>query len=131
MSHYPLPGPMRKIIRAITHKLEAEHNFDPFMGRKLYAYLYDQRYRDIRVNLMPHSLIYGNLQPSDLYNWTIKMKTASQKTNDLFLGYPGGKQGFFDDFIAFFKDPRRFSYNPLIIVKGLKPASTDDATKRS
>jgi ubiquinone/menaquinone biosynthesis C-methylase UbiE len=121
MTHYPMTEPMQAVIRNIAHKLEVENNFDPYVGRKLYAYLYDGHYRDIQSQVMPHGLVYGDLHAKDHFNWSVKMKIASQKAGHLFKGYPGGEKAFFDDFFAFFEDPRRFSYSPLIVARGKRP----------
>jgi ubiquinone/menaquinone biosynthesis C-methylase UbiE len=123
MTHYELTGGMQSVIESIVKKLEVDYNFDPFVGRKLYTYLYDNRYTDIEVTVMPHGLIFGNLKSNDQFNWTVKLKVASEKANGTFSEYPGGKDAFFDDFVKFLKDPRRFSYNPLIIAKGRYPGS--------
>jgi len=126
MNHYPMQDSMQILIQNIAKKLETNYNFDPYVGRKLYTYLYDHHYRDLQVNIMPHGLLYGDLKPKDRYNWTIKLKMAAQKTNGLFSEYPGGKDTFFSDLLKVIKNPRRFSYNPLIIAKGKKPVTAED-----
>ncbi len=35
--------------------------------------------------------------------------------------YPGGYEGFFRDSHTFFHNPRRFTYTPLIMCKGMRP----------
>ncbi len=42
--------------------------------------------------------------------------------------YPGGYRGFFSDFDAFFNDPRRFTYTPMILCKGRKPSAGSGST---
>ena len=108
--------------------LQYKYNFDPYAGRKLYAYLYDLGYRDIQLNLLAHHLIYGKIRDEDLFNWIKKVEIASLKTKDLqtkelFKNYPGGHDAFFEDFTKFFLSPRRFTYTPLILCKGKKPLS--------
>lgn len=123
LNHYELPAKMQNILFKLMGMLEREYNFDPYSGRKLYAYLYDLGYQDIRLDLRAHHLIYGNLRDEDLFNWIKKVKVGSMKAKELFEDYPGGHNAFFADFTKFFLDPRRFTYTPLILCKGMKPPS--------
>jgi SAM-dependent methyltransferase len=121
LSHYPMPGQMEATLHKLVQRMTGAYNFDVFVGRKLYTYLYDLGFSDIRVDVIPHHLIYGDLKQSDDFNWIKKVQMASAKAGDLFVDYPGGYDGFFRDFIAFFRDPRRFTYTPLILCTGGKP----------
>ena len=122
LSHYPLPAPMEKILFDLMALLETRFNFDAYAGRKLYSYLYDLSYRNIAVHLLPHHLFYGPVKTEDLFNWIKKVEVVSLKAKGLFEDYPGGRSGFFEDFKTFFLDPRRFTYTPLILCKGMKPS---------
>ena len=124
LSHYQLPKKMEKLLFDLMKRLEQEHNIDPYSGRKLYAYLYDLGYRNIQMDVTSHNLIYGNINKSDLFNWTKKAEVASIKIKKLFENYPGGREVFLADFVRFFSDSRRFTYTPLILCKGTKPIST-------
>ena len=121
LSHYELPQKMEKILLQAMSMAELANNFDPYVGRKLYSYLYDLGYENIRMDMKAHHLIYGKAKEPDLFNWTKKMEIASRRASDIFEGYPGGQKKFFADFIEFFNDTRRFTYTPLILCKGLKP----------
>ncbi|MBW2610359.1 MAG: methyltransferase domain-containing protein [Deltaproteobacteria bacterium] len=121
LSHYEIPNKMENILFKLMNKLENEYNFDPYSGRKLYSYLYDLGYQDIRLDLMAHHLFYGKVKDTDVYNWIKKMDMASVKAKDVFDDYPGGNAAFFKDFTRFFLDLRRFTYTPLIVCKGSKP----------
>ena len=123
LNHYELPIKIEEILFQAMNMVEQEYNFDPYAGRKLYAYLYDLGYRDIQLNLLAHHLIYGKIRDEDLFNWIKKVEIASMKTKELFKNYPGGHNAFFADFTTFFLDPRRFTYTPLILCKGKKPLS--------
>jgi SAM-dependent methyltransferase len=122
LSHYPMPPRMEEILLGSMDRMQTEFNFDPFAGRKLYSYLYDLGYRDITVDMKPHHLIYGDIRSSDLFNWTKKMEVAASQLKEAFASYPGGYDGYCSDFQAFFKDPRRFTYTPMIRCRGRKPA---------
>jgi hypothetical protein len=50
-----------------------------------------------------------------------KMEIGAEKAPDIFKAYPGGSEQFLTDLKTFFKDPRRFTYTPLILCKGRKP----------
>ena len=121
LNHYELPSNMTRILYRIMEKLEQEFNFDPYVGRKLYAFLYDLGFENIQMDLTAHHLIYGEIKSSDLFNWIKKVEVATEKTLDLFEDYPGNHKAFFKDFEAFFMSPRRFTYTPLIMCKGAKP----------
>ena len=121
LNHYELPPEMESILLQVMGVMQEEYNFDPYIGRKLYSYLYDLGYEDIRMDLRAHHLIYGKTKEPDLFNWTKKLEMASQKASNAFERYPGGHKKFFADFVKFFHDPRRFTYTPLILCKGMKP----------
>jgi SAM-dependent methyltransferase len=121
LSHYPMKPEMESVLMKLVQKMISKYNFDPYVGRKLYTYLYDLGFRDIEVRLIPHHLIYGRLNSADNFNWIKKVQMTSHKAKDLYKDYPGGYDAFFDDFNDFFRDPRRFTYTPLMICTGKKP----------
>ncbi len=120
LNHFPLPEKMATVLPDILKLLEKKHNFDPHVGRKLYTLLYDLGYEDIQVEIRAHHLIYGRLMDRDFYNWMKKVEMITRREKELFDGYPAGVKGFFRDFQEFFRDPRRFTYTPLIMCKGTK-----------
>jgi len=120
LSHWEMPHEMEKILLQIVAMVEKAKNFDPYAGRKLYSYLYDLGYENIRMDMKAHHLIYGNVKAPDLFNWTKKLEMATRKASKAFDAYPGGHKQFFADFMEFFNDPRRFTYTPLILCKGIK-----------
>ncbi len=121
LSHYELPGPMKGILPKLMALLDEKYNFDTFSGRKLYSYLLDGQYENIQVELMAHHLIYGKAKESDIFNWTKKIEVTADRLQPLFAEYPGGIEKFKEDFRQFFVAPRRFTYTPLIICKGMRP----------
>ncbi len=121
MNHFPLPEKIRAVLPEILNLLETKYNFDQFVGRKLYTILYDLGYGDVSVEMRPHHLIYGQLMDRDFFNWIKKVEMITSREKQLFAGYPEGVKGFFRDFENFFRDPRRFTYTPLIMCKGTKP----------
>ncbi len=123
LNHYELPPKIGNILFEVMSTLEQEYNFDPYSGRKLYAYLYDLSFENIQVQLMAHHLIYGDIRKEDIFNWIKKMEIVCSKLGELFENYPGGQDAFLADCTKFFLDQRRFTYTPLILCKGMKPLS--------
>lgn len=121
LSHFGLSPRLEKTINGIMETLERDHDFDPYLGRKLYSFLYDLDFREITVDVGMHHLIYGPLDQVDEYNWTKKVEVAAQNSGYGFDEYQGGYDEFVEEFKTFFADPRRFTYTPVISCRGIKP----------
>jgi ubiquinone/menaquinone biosynthesis C-methylase UbiE len=131
LNHYELPKKLENILFKVVARLEQEYNFDPYSGRKLYAFLYDLGYQSIHLELTAHHLIYGDIKGHDIFNWMKKVQVAAEKAAELFERYPGGHDAFLTDFSEFFLDPRRFTYTPLIMCKGMKPKTRSSLEGKS
>lgn len=122
LSHFGAPARLDRTLRRIVFALQKGQGFDPFVGRKLYAYLYDLGCSDLEVRMAPHHLIYGPISEADRFNWLAKGH-AVRHVPELFSDdYPGGYEEFRRDLVAFLDDPRRFIYTPLILCKGTRPS---------
>lgn len=121
MNHFQMPDRLAKNMVNFIKKLESDSDFDPYMGRKLYSFLYDIGFSEINVTLSSHHLIFGELAERDAYNWAKKLEVAFQRSNFELEDYPGGYDEFYDEFKSFFSNPRRFTYTPLIACRGRKP----------
>ena len=121
LSHYNIPKKLKRTLFAIMKYLEEKANFDPYVGRKLYSFLYDLGYQDINVDVAAHHLIFGKLKDADAFNWFKKLEVVSRKINLQFEEYEGGYEEFLEDFKRFFTDPGRFTYTPVISCRGRKP----------
>ena len=121
LNHYGIPPRLERTTNAITKILLSDANFDPYVGRKIYTYLYDLGFEDIRVDVSAHHLIYGKLNDIDSFNWLKKIEVISKKINFLFDEYEGGYEEFLAEFKNFFTHPRRFTYTPMIAGRGVKP----------
>ncbi|CAB5092269.1 Methyltransferase type 12 [Olavius algarvensis associated proteobacterium Delta 3] len=121
LSHYGLPTRLERGMHGIMARLEQHANFYPYVGRKLYAFVYDIGFTHIDVQITPHHLIYGDLENSVEFNFIKKVEIAGKKSGYPFPEYPNGYTGFFEEFKASFKSPRRFTYTPVICCKGRKP----------
>jgi len=120
LNHYETSQPVEDTLKKLMVILENKHNFDPYMGRKLYSYLYDLGYKNIKVELQANHLIYGDIEDKDFYNWMKKLETISEKVPEAYEDYPGGAKAFYKYMNKFLKNPRRFTYNPLILCKGIR-----------
>ncbi len=121
LSHYGIPQRMEQTLQRIMARLEQQAHFDPFVGRKLYALLYDRGFDAIDVRMTPHHLIFGTLKDADAFNWEAKVSAAGRFCPDLFEDYPGGFEGFRREFASSFRHPRRFSYTPVFVCRGVWP----------
>ncbi len=68
LTYYSIPERLERAINLAMNSLIKNANFDPFMGRKLYSFLYDLGYQDISVDISAHHLIYGQLKEKDEFN---------------------------------------------------------------
>jgi len=121
LSHFGIPERLIDTLENIMIKLQEKANFDPFAGRKLYSYLYDLEFTDIQVNISAHHNIYGELRKSDEFNFLKKIEIAPQKINYKFDEYQEGYDEFIEETKKSFRNPRRFTYTPIIICRGKKP----------
>jgi SAM-dependent methyltransferase len=121
LSHFGLSNRLNKTLQGIMKALEHSADFDPYVGIKLYSFLYDLGYKDIDASLAPHHLIFGELKDTDAFNWTKKIEIAAKKSGYHFLEYKGGFEEFIEECKRFFFDPRRFTYTPVISCRGCKP----------
>ena len=121
LSHYGIPQRVEKTLENIMIDLQKKANFDPYVGRKLYSFLYDLNFENIQVDISAHHNIYGILNENDEYNFLKKVEIAPRKINFKFNDYTGGYKEFIKEVEESFKNPRRFTYTPIILCKGIKP----------
>jgi SAM-dependent methyltransferase len=121
LNHYGMNPRLEAAFYSAIAQLESKANFDPYAGRKLYSHLYRLGFEDIRVAAGAHHLIYGELKEVDEYNWAKKIETLSRNLPIELPGYANVGE-FQEDFMAFFRDPSRFTYTPILAAWGRKPA---------
>jgi SAM-dependent methyltransferase len=122
LSHYGIPERLEKAFYGLINQLREVGDFDPYVGRKLYAYLFDLGLCDIKIHLDAHHLIYGALGDVDEFNWRKKVEVVARQSGYRFLDlYPGGFEEFLEEFNDSFADPRRFTYTPMIACWGSQP----------
>ncbi|MGV8058554.1 MAG: class I SAM-dependent methyltransferase [Smithellaceae bacterium] len=123
LSHYELPPKIAEILPKIMSFMDEEYNFDTFAGRKLYSYLYDSGFEKIDIEVMGNNLIFGEIENQIQFDWIKKVEIAAKKAGRIINAYPGGYKHFYDDFREFMANPRRFTYAPLLLCKGIRPLS--------
>ena len=121
LNQYGIPSRLKDAIDAIMAKLERDADFDPRMGIKLYAMLYDLAFQSIDVRIEAHHLIFGELDSVQDYDWTRKVEVAARNCGYDFEKYENGYEGFYNEYKKSFADPRRFIYTPVICCRGLRP----------
>ena len=121
LNFYGMPRRLERTFQQILDQLQTKTDFDPFAGRRLYSYLYDLGYENIDINISIHNLIFGKIKDSDAFNLLKKVEIIPQKLNFQFEEYDGGYDEFRIEVEAFLHNPRRFTYTPLILCKGIKP----------
>jgi len=123
--HHELPAVIADTLHKIMNTVDECYNFDTFIGRKLYSFVYDAGLQDISVELMAHNLFYGEMKDGARFNLMKKIEMAAKTpvVNDLIESCcPGGYDRFHRDFVRYLNDPRRFTYTPLLLCKGRRPA---------
>jgi ubiquinone/menaquinone biosynthesis C-methylase UbiE len=121
MNHFEMPPRLEKALAELVSVLEKETDFDPYIGRKLYSHLYDLGFQDISVKVGAHHVIYGELNSRDSFNWSKKLQVLGERLDIQLNEYGGGFSEFAKEFQDFFSNKRRFSYTPIIQVRGRKP----------
>jgi 2-polyprenyl-3-methyl-5-hydroxy-6-metoxy-1,4-benzoquinol methylase len=120
LGHFGACERLERTMRSMVFAMQRQNGFDPFVGRKLYSFLYDLGCVDIEVRMSAHHLIYGELSETDRFNWLAKAE-AVRDVPELFANdYTGGYEEFRRELVAYLEHPRRFIYTPLIMCKGRK-----------
>ncbi len=118
LSHYGLPPELDHAIEGVMACLSEKTGFDPYAGRKLYSHLFDLDFEDIQMEVAGHHLIYGDISESEAFNWGKKLEVAAQNSGYKFEDFKDGFDGFKRASSAFFYNPRRFTYTPVICCRG-------------
>lgn len=121
LRYFGLPQRLDRATTGLMNCLEKKRNFDPYVGVKLYSFFYDLGFNDIEVDVSPHNLIYGELKENEKFNWAKKAEMAGKNSGYPFEEYGGNFDEFMEEFKVFFRDPRIFTYTPLIACRGVKP----------
>ena len=121
LGHYGLSERLQKTLQDVIFRLEENFDFDPYAGRRLYGHLYELGFQNIACDMEAHHLVYGQGTPSDNFNWLQKVDVAAEKSGSTFDAYDGNHQKFRTEVEEFISSPKRFTYTPLILARGIKP----------
>jgi ubiquinone/menaquinone biosynthesis C-methylase UbiE len=122
-NYFGIPAKLEHTFKLLMKDLEEKTDFDPYIGRKLYSFVYDLGLENIDVRVENHRVTFGNADDFEIFNMLKKIEIVPEKINFKFEEYQGGYAEFYQDTLAFISDPRRFSYTPLILCRGEKKQS--------
>ncbi len=120
--HYGQTARLQSTVHDIMERLARDFNFDPYAGRRLYRHFYDLGFAEIDCLIETHHLFFGELPEKDAYNWLRKIELTAQKSGCRFEDYGGDYEAFRDEAQLFMLSPTRFTYTPLVVVRGRKRA---------
>ena len=112
---------LERTMRNLVFAVQRQYGFDPYVGRKLYGYLYDVGCVDVQVRMTPHHLIFGEMSDAERFNWLSKAESARTSPGLFADSYPGGFEEFRQELVAYLEHPRRFIYTPLFMCRGKAP----------
>jgi ubiquinone/menaquinone biosynthesis C-methylase UbiE len=121
LNHYGQNERLQNTLCDIMTRMERDFNFDPYAGRRLYSHLFELGFTQIDCLIEPHHLIFGQLSKKDAYNWMRKVELTAKKSGCNFSAYGGNYEAFRKEAMEFMCDPKRFTYTPLVVVRGIKP----------
>jgi len=121
LSHYPLDPDIEKNLKWTIDMLHSKNVFDPYAGRRLYSFFFNNKMRGVKPHVIPHHLFYGRLSDEDRFNWDAKLRQIEELNAKKVINVPFDLKDFRTRFMKFLESPGRFSYTPLILVEGVKP----------
>jgi len=121
LRHFGLPDRLSRAIAGVMGWLEKKYNFDPYVGVKLYSFLYDQGFDEIDVKLSAHNMFFGALKEDTKFFSMLKAEIGGRNSGYPFEEYDGNFDKFLEEVNIFSTDPRAFFYTPLIACRGRKP----------
>lgn len=122
-NNYGISERLDRTFKQIMKELEEKTDFDPYIGRKLYSFVYDLGFENIDVRVENHRVSFGKADNLEAFNILKKIEVVPDKINFKFEEYTGGYAEFYQETLAFLSDPRRFTYTPLLLCRGSKAAN--------
>jgi SAM-dependent methyltransferase len=120
LNHYPLAPYLEKNLIELLQKASRLKIWDPQMGRKLYSLFFESGLKDVRVQVLPHRIICGQLDSQEREEWTRRLEEVSTLQTKGSIELSFDLDSFRSEFFAFFQNPTRFSYSSVILVEGIK-----------
>lgn len=117
--HYPedreLQGSIEKVLAAL-----ATTGFDPFVGRKLFSLAQRAGLRNIDVQVECYHLIAGEVDPTVLTQWELKLDIAKPQLKKI-LGGDEQARTYTHRFLEYLRRPDTLTYSNVFTVTGHKP----------
>jgi len=121
LTHYPIASDLERQLLEVMNALSAAKYLDAYVGRKLFSFFRRCGLLEIRARVEPHHLFYGELNPSDEYNWSEKVKKLIELQDSGAISLSFSATSFAERFMSFLKSEERFTYTPVVILEGVKP----------
>jgi len=120
LNHFPLSKYLSDQLLEIAQRLSESRLWDPWVGRKLFSFFSETGFQNIQVEMKAHQTIYGGSDSDEILEWKARMEQAhlAMKSGQFRLSFD--LKCCESEFLAFFENPHRFSYSPLISVSGKK-----------
>jgi len=121
LRHFGFPDRLNRATIGVMDWLEKRSNFDPYVGIKLYSFLYDLGYSEIDVSMSAHNMFFGQLKENEKLFSMQKAEIGGRNSGYPFEEYGGNFDEFLEEVKIFFNDERVFYYTPLIACRGCRP----------
>lgn len=121
LTHYPLAPHLERQLQEIAKELQKSKAWDPQIGRKLYALFLESGLSEVRAQIFTHHLVAGETSPVDEDEWNLRIEKLNQLRVHGLLKLKFDLDTFRSELFAFFQNPLRLSYSPLVVVEGVKP----------
>ena len=117
--HYPKQEALELKINKVTDYLAKQTGFDPFVGRKLYSYFYQEKLSDIKVNISPYHLFPGKIDAKNYKLWELKLDIILPKITEA-LGSKEKAIKLKQAFLDYLLNEETLTYSNLFTVSGMK-----------
>jgi ubiquinone/menaquinone biosynthesis C-methylase UbiE len=117
---YPASDSFTTKLHIIARKLFEHKLFDAYIGRKLYSLYTEAGLTDIHIRIEGYNILYGPISDKALENWLMKIRYICDGPKRFNVNYGFDIGEFENEFRTIIKDPKRFSYAPLITIEGIK-----------
>jgi ubiquinone/menaquinone biosynthesis C-methylase UbiE len=119
-SHFPKDDQLVENIDNVTNVLKEYFGFDPFIGRKLYYYMYTAQFIDINIKLEPYHLMYGKINPDEIKYWKKKLASIFPKVYQHSKSQKNELQQKIDHFLQYIQREDSLMFSNLFTVYGKK-----------
>jgi len=123
LNHFPMSDTLQLALNNLAAFLQQHADWDPYIGRKLYTHMYDAGLSELDVRMDAHHLLFGSMESGQEDDWLTKLEVAAAACGYPFPEYAGGYGEFFSEAKRLLTDPRRFTYTPIILCRGIRPAA--------